>query len=262
MGTLVIAKAVATVKLGSLTAIYSGSAQAATATTTPTGLTIDFTYNGSSTAPTAVGSYAVVATINDPNATGTAKGTLVISKGTATVVLGSLATTYDGNPHAATAMTTPSGLDVTFTYNKSATAPTNAGSYAVAGTVSDTNYVGSETGTLVIAKASATVTLGDLAQAYTGKALAATAVTDPVGLPVTLAYTQNSKTASPLDAGSYAVTATINSPNAAGSKSGTLVISPAAATITFGQLTFAFTGKAIPVKATTVAGGNSSHLHL
>jgi len=39
-----------------------------------------FTYDGSSTAPTAVGSYAVVATLINDNYAGTASGTLEITQ--------------------------------------------------------------------------------------------------------------------------------------------------------------------------------------
>jgi hypothetical protein len=76
--TLTVNQAAATVTLGSLSQAYTGSPLSATATTVPTGLTVTFTYNGSPTAPTTAGSYAVVATINDPNYTGTASGTLII----------------------------------------------------------------------------------------------------------------------------------------------------------------------------------------
>jgi hypothetical protein len=41
---------------------------------------------------------------------------------------------------SATATTTPTNLPVNLTYNGSATAPTNAGSYTVIGTISDANY--------------------------------------------------------------------------------------------------------------------------
>ncbi|MCX6865764.1 MAG: MBG domain-containing protein, partial [Verrucomicrobia bacterium] len=68
----------------------------------------------------------------------------------ATVTLGSLAASYNGSPKCATATTSPPGLTVNFTYNESPTAPTNVGSYAVVGTISDTNYQGSASGTLVI----------------------------------------------------------------------------------------------------------------
>ena len=50
--TLTVNKASATVTLGSLSQTYDGSAKAATATTTPSGLTVNFTYNGSATVPT------------------------------------------------------------------------------------------------------------------------------------------------------------------------------------------------------------------
>ena len=77
----------------------------------------------------------------------------MIAKGTAKVTLGSLSATYDGAAHSATATTMPLGLAVAFTYNGSATAPTKVGTYAVVGTVSDANYKGSASGSLVIAKA-------------------------------------------------------------------------------------------------------------
>jgi hypothetical protein len=140
----------ATVTLGNLTATYNGATKAVTATTNPANLSTVITYNGSSTAPSTAGSYTVVVSVNDLTSSGTATGTLVIAKAAATVTLGSLTATYDGTPKAATATTTPSGLNVTFTYNGSSTAPTAAGNYTVVGTINDSNYQGTATGTLVI----------------------------------------------------------------------------------------------------------------
>ena len=147
------AKTAASVTLGSLAATYTGSPHPATATTTPAGLTVVLTYDGATAAPTNVGSYAVLATISDPSYQGSASGTLVIARAAASVTLGSLAASYTGSPHAATATTTPAGLSVAFTYDGLAAAPTNAGSYAVVGTISDPNYQGSASATLVIASA-------------------------------------------------------------------------------------------------------------
>ncbi|MEI6607046.1 MAG: MBG domain-containing protein, partial [Verrucomicrobiota bacterium] len=146
-------KATATLTLGNLAATYDGTAKSATATTTPSGLSVSYTYQGSSTAPTNVGTYAVVATINDTNYQGSANGTLVISKATATLTLGSLAATYNGTAKSATSTTTPSGLSVSYTYQGSSTAPTNVGTYAVVATINDANYQGSGSGSLVIAPA-------------------------------------------------------------------------------------------------------------
>ena len=145
-----ISKATATVTLSGLAATYDATAKSATATTVPVGLSVSFTYNGSATAPTSAGTYAVVGTISDTNYQGSANGSLVISKATATVTLGGLSATYDASAKSATATTVPAGLSVGFTYNGSATAPTSAGTYAVVGTISDPNYQGSASGSLVI----------------------------------------------------------------------------------------------------------------
>ncbi len=78
-GTLVIAKATAAVALTSLVQAYDGTPKSAGVATSPAGLASVVTYNGSLTAPTAPGSYAVVATVDDPNYVGSATGTLVIT---------------------------------------------------------------------------------------------------------------------------------------------------------------------------------------
>jgi len=85
--------------------------------------------------------------------------TIVVAKATATVTLtpASLFVTYDGSPKAAATTTVPAGLTVSVTYDGSATAPSAVGSYAVVATVSDANYQGSASGTLVIGKASQTI---------------------------------------------------------------------------------------------------------
>jgi hypothetical protein len=88
-------------------------------------------------------------------------GTLTITKATATLTLGNLNQTYDGSPKAATVTTNPPGLSgVTVTYNGSATAPTNAGSYSVVAALANPNYqAANATGTLVIARAATTTSL-------------------------------------------------------------------------------------------------------
>jgi CSLREA domain-containing protein len=151
--SLQVSKATAAVTLGNLTATYDGTAHGVTAATSPVGLAVSFTYNGSSAAPSNAGSYTVVGTINDTNYTGTATSQLVISKATATVTLSTLAQTYNGSAHAATAITTPAGLAVDFTYNGIPSGPTTAGSYTVVGTINDTNYAGSASAQLVINQA-------------------------------------------------------------------------------------------------------------
>lgn len=149
--TLTISKVTASVVLGGLSQTYDGSAKSATATTTPEGLTVDVTYNGNAQAPTSAGTYAVAATINDANYQGSTSATLSVAKASAGVVLGNLSQTYNGSARSATATTTPVGLAVDLTYNSSSLAPTNAGTYNVVATITDSNYEGSAGGNLVIA---------------------------------------------------------------------------------------------------------------
>ena len=73
-----IHKATATVTLGVLAHNYDGTPKAATTTTDPAGLVVGFTYDTLTTPPSAAGSYAVVATVNETNYEGSANGTLVI----------------------------------------------------------------------------------------------------------------------------------------------------------------------------------------
>ncbi|ACB77524.1 Ig family protein [Opitutus terrae PB90-1] len=150
---LTIGKGSATVTLGSLTQTYTGTPRAVSVSTSPSGLSVDVLYDGSNTAPTAVGNYSVTATINDLSYVGSTSETLTIGRATATLALGGLNHVYDGTAKSATATTTPAGLPVTVTYDGSATAPTAAGSYTVVATIDSASYTGSGTGTLVIAPA-------------------------------------------------------------------------------------------------------------
>lgn len=143
----------AIVALSGLSATYDGSARNVAMNTVPPGLAYSITYNGSSTAPVNAGSYHVTATITQPGYSGSAAGTLVIDKATATVNLGGLSFTADGTVKSVTVTTTPSGLPVSLTYDGSTTPPSAAGTYTVAATVSDPNYQGSATATMTIAEA-------------------------------------------------------------------------------------------------------------
>ncbi|MBX7207506.1 MAG: S8 family serine peptidase [Verrucomicrobiaceae bacterium] len=75
---------------------------------------------------------------------------VAVTKANATVTLGSLAQIYDGNPKPVSTITSPSALATTITYNGSATAPSDFGSYAVFATIVDANYQGTASGTLTI----------------------------------------------------------------------------------------------------------------
>jgi uncharacterized repeat protein (TIGR02543 family) len=77
--SFVISKPVAGIYLGGLIFTYDGTSKRTTVTTYPAGLAYIITYAGSTAYPVNVGSYAVIATINDPGYEGIVNGTLIIN---------------------------------------------------------------------------------------------------------------------------------------------------------------------------------------
>jgi hypothetical protein len=214
---------------------------AVTVGTLPTGLTLNADGSFSGT-PTSVGTstFTVRATGNC-SSTITKAFTLTITKGTATVTLSNLSQTYTGSALTPTATTTPGGLTIVWI----GAPQTTAGTYTVTATINDTNYQGSASGSFVINKAAATVTLSNLTQTYTGSALTPTATTAPAGL--TIVWTNAPQT----NAGTYTVTATVNNTNYQGSASGSFVINKATATVTLSNMTQTCTGSPLTPTATT-----------
>jgi uncharacterized protein YfiM (DUF2279 family) len=140
--TLVIGQATGSITLGSLSQTYDGSAKPATATTTPSGLAVSFTYNGSATVPTSVGSYTVIGTINDANYQGSATNTMVINAATLTYTANAASMTYGSTvPGLSGSVSGFVGTDNqgnattgTLTFTTTATLSSSVGSYAINGT--------------------------------------------------------------------------------------------------------------------------------
>ena len=115
-----------------------------------------------------------------------ATNTFTVSKAPAQVFLLDLAQTYDGSVRTVTATTMPAGLEVEFTYDGSAIAPTNAGVYAVTGTISDIMYQGATAGLLVVVKAEQVITFPPIGDQLTTDTVGLSA-TASSGLPVSFA---------------------------------------------------------------------------
>ena len=77
--TLTINQGAATVTLGGLDQLFDGTTKSVSVTTNPAGLATRVTYNGDTSAPSAVGSYSVLATVTDSDYSGSASATLTIS---------------------------------------------------------------------------------------------------------------------------------------------------------------------------------------
>lgn len=73
-----VSQAPATVSLGDLSAVYTGSPKPVTVRTDPPGLPVEVNYNNAPDPPSDYGSYAVSARITDPDYSGTASGNLTI----------------------------------------------------------------------------------------------------------------------------------------------------------------------------------------
>jgi len=203
--------------------VYTGSAQGPTINNTD-----NATYSTSGTpSATNAGSYSFTVTATG-NYTGSNSCSWSISKTAATVTLSNLHQTYDGSSKTPTVSTSAIyAVAVSLTFDGSTTAPTDSGSYSVAGTISDTNYYGSVAGTFVIAKATATVTLGNLTHTYDGTAKTATATTSPAGKTVVITYDGSPR--APTAVGSYHVTGTVVDSNYVGSATGDLTIASSTA---------------------------------
>ena len=81
----VAALAVVALDPNNLNQVYNGLPHVVTAGTTPAGLALTITYDGGGAPPTRAGGYGVIATVTDPNYTGTAFGTLTVEPAILTV---------------------------------------------------------------------------------------------------------------------------------------------------------------------------------
>jgi hypothetical protein len=107
----------------------------------------------------------VACTGNNPASTGfllSADKFTFAGRVTGTIALGNLNQNYDGSPRSVSATTTPAGLRILITYDGNWSTPTAAGAYSVIARIIDATYVGTTSGTLVVAPAPATVTVAKL----------------------------------------------------------------------------------------------------
>ncbi len=199
--------------------------------------------------------------------------TVIGLKNQASLSLGGLSQGYDGTAKSVTVSTTPTGLmTVNVTYNGSATAPTDGGSYSVVATLTNPSYEGTMTGTLVIARAAqSAVTVTGPGAAMYGDAAVQLAATGGSGTgAVTFAATGStacSVSTSGLltitsGTGTCAVTATnagdVNySPVTSAAFSVTVSKAPQAALVVTGAGTIAFGGSTVAL-ATTGGGGTGA----
>ena len=255
--SITIGQATPTVTISGGTFTYDGNPHPATGSVTGVNsetFTPDFAYTppGDATAPINAGTYAVVGSFagnTNYNPATSSSASIVIGQAstTTTVTFASVPPyIYNGMPFTATARVTGAGgLDQTLpvSYTGDCTNVTSPdGCTASASFAGDSNYASSsDSESITITPASATLSLSNLAQTYDGTPKPVTVTTNPVSLSgVSVLYsstTYPSSATAPSNAGSYDVLVSLSNTNYdADDVTGSLVISSASQTITFGAL--------------------------
>jgi hypothetical protein len=251
-----VTAAAATVALGGLSHTYDGTQKAATCTTTPAGLTTSITYNdaGSGTGRINAGSYGVSCNITQAGYSGSATGTLTITKAPQTITFTQpTAPAFSVGATFALTATASSGLPVAFSSTTTAVC-TVAGATATLvapGTCTIAADQAGDSNWLLAPQVTRSVALAKLAQTITftpftpdqitlGKAQAMTAnATASSGLPVTLTSADSAicevsgNVVTEKSAGTCAITATqggdaVYDPAAPVTRTFTIVAAPSA----------------------------------
>jgi hypothetical protein len=254
---------------------YDGQPHPATGSVTGVGGAqlgpLTFTYNGSSETPINAGGYSVTGTYaGDANYHAVTRYAAVqIDRAAATLTVTGGTFAYDGQPHPATvSVTGVGGVELgtpTLTYDGSANAPVNAGSYVASAVFSgDANHeYASGVALVTITKAVPTIVVNGGTFTYDGQAHPATgSVTGVGGVDLgALTFTYGGAADAPINAGSYVALGTYaGNPNyAALSRQATITIGKASATVTVTGGTFAYDMYSHPATG-TVTGVNGTSL--
>jgi len=238
----------------SLSQEFTGNPIAVIINTEPEDLAVSTTYNSSESAPTNAGIYEVVVTITDPNYTGSATATLIVSPVSAEIYIDmeSLNQIYNGEERSISTSTYPDGVALDISYSNLDGLPVNSGTYNVSIEVADGNYSGSSTAQFTIEKAQATLELSNLIQIYDGNNKTVSVISSPADVEYVVTYDGSSP--APVNTGIYQVDAHISDQNYFGSASAELVIDPSEVWVQFGNLSDVYDGNQKSATITTDPG--------
>ena len=254
----------ATVTLGSLSQTYTGSPLSATAATSPAGLTVAFTYNGSGTPPTAAGTYAVVGTVTSSGYTGSATGTLTIAKAIPVITWVTPAAISAGTALSATQLNATATVAGTFVYSPVAgTIPaTGTDTLSVTFTPTDTTDYTTSTQTVSLAVGQTTPVITWVAPSAIsyGTALSATQLNATASVAGTFVYTPEAGTTPTAGTDTLSVTFTPadTTDYTTATKTVSLVVNQATPTISWTTptaITYGTTLGATQLNATAPVGG-------
>ena len=193
-GTLIIAQATATISFstGTLNQTYNGTPKTVATTTTPPGLNVNLNFTGT---PTNAGSYPVTATVNDPNYTGSATGTIVIGKAAPIITWSSPAAVAYGTALSGTQLDATANIPGTFAYMPVSGAVLAAGTQNLTATFTPadaTDYTSAPANvSLTVNKALPTITWAQPAAIVYGTALSTAQLDATASVPGTFVYTHH-----------------------------------------------------------------------
>jgi hypothetical protein len=227
--TVVPANAVVGIDTGGLYAVYDGSSHAASGWTSPTNLSLIFTYNGSTAVPVDAGEYTVRAAVNHASYTGMTENIMTIARAVPTVEF------PDPGPQITTssvALSATSSGDGDVVYSV-VTGPgvvvygdqlyfSGAGTVSVAAVFAQTtNWApATVTNSLTVTKAITSVTLAPLLQASNGSPC----VVNGESIGESVGVTYDGSTNAPYATGTYVVVGTVSDVIYQGSITGELLV--------------------------------------
>ena len=261
--TVSVSKAMASVTLTNLNQVYDGTAQIVASETSPTGLTVDITYNGIlSGTPTNAGTYSITGTVNDIMYQGSSMATLTVAKADQGITFPAITDQITTNL-VQLAATSTSALQVAFSV-LSGPASISGGTnltFTTAGVVSivasqsgdgNWNAAPDTTNSFNVTKAGSSITFTNLSQVYDGTPKSPITQTSPTGLTVNLTF--DGSTNAPINTGIYAITGTVNDLIYQGTGVTTLTVMQADQTITFPPISDQDTTNAVGLVATADSG--------
>lgn len=219
--------------MGNKTVDYSGNPHGVAVTISPSDFTYELTYNGSSTTPTNVGTYEVVAKCTDSRAGSnigyTERCILVIQKATIYITADNKECYYGEDIPKLTysisgLVDSDKGLDVYPSVICNATNSSPAGLYDIElNGGSDPNYnLHLTNGKLTIKNRELVINFGNLEFDYDGETKKPEITTEPEGVAIEVTY--NDGPDLPMAAGQYIIKVKSLDPNFSGSKQATMVI--------------------------------------
>ncbi|WP_082021115.1 putative Ig domain-containing protein [Geobacter anodireducens] len=261
--SLTVDKAVASVSLTGLSATYDGTPKVVAASTTPPGLGINLTYAGGSGAPTAAGSYPVVATVTDANYSGSATGTLAIARAVPAINWAEPAAVYAGTTLGSSQLNATADVAGSFSYNPAAgTVLSTAGPVTLTATFTPADAVNYTTATksvsiIVNTKQTPSISWATPGAITYGTALGGTQLNATTSVPGTFVYTPAAGTVLNAGTRTLSVVFTPSDPNAYTSASATvsLTVDKAVASVSLTGLSATYDGTPKVVAASTTPPG-------